>query len=237
MDRRASEKFFAAIMNLVLQRNAIVPASLISLSLQCWGFLRHRVVFACFLSAMSTVQSTAQEHSTGAKVAIIDIAYIFQNAASIKSEIADIEQQIQRVQQFGKTEQEKLIHEAERIKTFELGTAAYRQQEEKVASMESTMKLEMFRRRKQLADAEAALYFRNYQTIYKIVAQLAEYNKIDIVLRYDSEGMNLEQPDTVLRGVMKNVVYRADSIDLTQLVLRAINEPQLAAKQASSIPR
>ncbi|MEZ6089793.1 MAG: OmpH family outer membrane protein [Pirellulaceae bacterium] len=174
-----------------------------------------------------------QEPSGGSKVALIDIEYVFQNADSIKSEIAGIEQQMVKLRQFGKSEQDKLLREAEIIKTLEPGTAAYLQQEEKVASMESSLKLETFRRRKQLADAEAALYFKNYQRIHRIVAQIAVYNNIDLVLRYDSEAMDLQQPETVLRGVMKNVVYRIDSIDLTHMVLDALSTTHHVAEASA----
>lgn len=176
----------------------------------------------------------AQQASTGAKVAIIDVAYIFKNAETIQSEVKKLEAEMQQLQQFGQSKQEEMRREAKMLSSFKPDSPEYAQQEEKLASMESSLKLEAIRRRKSLAEAEAGLYFTNYQRLQQIVRQVAEFNKIDLVLRYDSEGMDIEQPDTVLRSVMKTVVYRAESIDLTQLVLQAMNQTQVARAPAAT---
>ncbi len=76
--------------------------------------------------------------------------------------------------------------------------------------MESKLRLDMNRKRKELADAEAKIYFDNYQLIANGVKFLAQHYKINLVLRYNSEDMDLEKGDSVIRGVMKNIVYHDD---------------------------
>ncbi|WP_417740089.1 OmpH family outer membrane protein [Rosistilla oblonga] len=176
----------------------------------------------------------AETKTSAGKFAIIDVAYIFKNAASIKAEVEAIEQQMAELQRYGKAKQQEMLKEAQAIKAFKPGSLQYAQQEEKIAALEASLKLEVFRRRKSLASAEAELYFAGYQKMHQIVSQIARYNNIDLVLRYDSESMDLEKPDTVLRSVMKNVVYRRDTIDLTQIVLAALDKTQVAAKPVAS---
>ncbi|MDA8746365.1 hypothetical protein N9N28_17215, partial [Rubripirellula amarantea] len=72
----------------------------------------------------------------------------------------------------------------------------YSAQEEKVASLESKLRLDMARKRKELADAEAQIYFQNYQRIAKTVELIAKHNKVNIVLRYNSENMDLEKGES-----------------------------------------
>ncbi|QDS87790.1 Outer membrane protein (OmpH-like) [Rosistilla ulvae] len=176
----------------------------------------------------------AESPTAAGRFAIIDVAYIFKNAASIKAEVAAIEQQMAGLQRYGKAKQQEMLEEAKAIQALKPGSIEYARQEEKVAELESSLKLEVFRRRKSLADAEASLYFANYQKMHQIIAQLAQYNNIDLVLRYDGEGMDIDKPDTVLRSVMKNVVYRSDAIDLTQIVLAAMEKTQVAAKPVAN---
>lgn len=179
----------------------------------------------------------AQSPEPARKFAIIDIAFIFKNAISIKNEVDAIEQQMIQLQRFGKSKQQEMLNEAEAIRSLERGTVEYAQQEEKVAALESTLKLEVFRRRKRLADAETQLYFTNYRKMHRIIKQLAESNNIDVVFRYDSESMDIDKPDTVLRGVMKNVVYRSAAIDITKVVMSAMDQTQLASAPAANAIR
>ncbi|QDV68108.1 Outer membrane protein (OmpH-like) [Rosistilla carotiformis] len=200
-------------------------------------FITSMVFGVLSLGTSAMHHCTAQDSPPPGKFAIIDVAYIFKNAECIKAEVAAIEQQMAELQNFGKAKQQELLNEAKAIKAFKPGSLEYARQEEKLAELESQLKLEVFRRRKSLADAEAGLYFDGYQKMHRIISQVAQYNNIDLVLRYDSEAMDLEKPDTVLRSVMKNVVYRADTIDLTQIVLAALDKTEIAAAPVASTLR
>ena len=188
------------------------------------------MVCTLFGGALST--ANAQNANNGlARIAIIDVAYIFKNATPIKEEVARVEQSLKELQQQQQAKQQEMIKESQLLRTFKPGTADYVKQEEKLAKLETDIKLELVRRRKALAEAEANLYYTNYQKIKKIVTQVAEFNKIDLVLRYDSEAMDLEKPNSVLRGVMKTVVYRSPKLDLTKMVLQAVNKVQVAQRK------
>ena len=119
---------------------------------------------------------------------------------------------------------EELKQAAERLKTFKVGTSDYTSQEEQVASMESKLRLDMARKRKELADAEARIYFENYQRIASGVQFLAQHYKINMVLRYNSEEMDLERGDSVIRGVMKNIVYHDEALDMTKGVMQYLDK-------------
>ncbi|MEZ6091005.1 MAG: OmpH family outer membrane protein [Pirellulaceae bacterium] len=145
------------------------------------------------------------QQSAGGKIAVIDVAYI-KNSDAIKGEVAQIENSMKAYEQEMANVRKTMQQEAELLKQYKPGTTEYAQQEEKLAGMESKVKLETIRKRKELADAEAKIYYDNYQKIRQVVKQVSEYNGIDLVLRYNSEEMELEKQDSVLRGVMKGVV-------------------------------
>ena len=71
---------------------------------------------------------------------------------------------------------------------------------------------------------EAKIYFDNYQLIAKGVKFLANHYKINLVLRYNSEDMDLEKGDSVIRGVMKNIVYHDKALDMTQGVMQYLDK-------------
>jgi len=165
----------------------------------------------------------------GHKVAVIDVAYIFKNHAAIKDEVAKVEAELKQFDAELTGKREELQQAAAELKTFKPGTPEYAAAEEKVASMESRLRLDMARKRKELSDAEAKIYYDNYQRIAAGVKFLANHYKINLVLRYNSEEMNLEQGESVIRGVMKNIVYHDESLDMTKGVMQYLDQTMRVA--------
>lgn len=179
----------------------------------------------------------ADSPGASGRFAILDVSYVFKNTESIKTEAEQLEKQMMQLQEYSQSQQQRMRGEAQTLQSLDPASSDYAAQEEKLAGLESSIKLELVRRRSALSDAETRLYYSHYQRMQQIVRQIAKYNNIDIVLRYDSEAMDIEDPDSVLRGIMKEVVHRADSIDLTQLVLQAMNQPQVATGSATNPTR
>jgi Skp family chaperone for outer membrane proteins len=133
---------------------------------------------------------------------------------------------------------EELQRSAAMMKEYKPGSPEYTQAEEQVAEMESKLRLEMARKRKELADSEAKIYYENYQRIAAGVKFLANHYKINLVLRYNSEEMNLEQGESVIRGVMKSIVYHDDSLDMTKGVMQYLDQTMSqAAAQTAKQPQ
>lgn len=179
-------------------------------------------LLALTVATVTQTPADAQDASFG-PVAVVDVAYIFKNDPSIKSQIESVETKMKSIDGELKGKREELKNAAAQLKTFKPGTPEYAAAEEKVAGMESKLRLEMARKRKELADAEAQVYFDNYQTIAQGVKLLAQHYKVSLVLRYNSEDMDKAKGESVVRGVMKNVVYHDDKIDMTPAVMQYLN--------------
>jgi len=165
----------------------------------------------------------AQGASTGHQIAVVDVAYIFKNHPAIKSQVTKVEDELKSFEQELTGKRDELKNAANELKTFKPGSPEYAAAEERVAGMESRLRLDMARKRKEISDAEAKIYFDNYQLISAGVKYIANYNKINLVLRYNSEEMDLEQGESVIRGVMKSIVYHDDSIDMTKAVMQYLD--------------
>ena len=182
-------------------------------------------------------KASAQEASpsTGHRVAVVDVAYIFKNHPGIKAQVQSVEGDLKTYDGQLQGKREELKQAAEMLKTFKVGSPEYTSQEEKVASMESKLRLDMARKRKELADAEARIYYENYQRIAAGVKFLAQHYKINMVLRYNSEEMDLEKGESVIRGVMKNIVYHDDALDMTKGVMQYLDQ-SMAKEQTAGRP-
>ena len=174
------------------------------------------------LSVLAPTAASAQD--SGHRIAVVDVAFIFKNSEGIKAQVKEVENNLKEFDQELQAKREELKSSAEKLKTFNVGTPQYTALEEQVASMESKLRLDMARKRKELADREAKIYYDNYQHIAAGVKILAQHYKINLVLRYNSEEMELEKGESVIRGVMKNIVYHDDSLDMTPGVMQYLEK-------------
>jgi Skp family chaperone for outer membrane proteins len=184
------------------------------------------------LTALAPVAASAED--TGHRIAVVDVAYIFKNHPGIKVQVEKVENDLKSYDAELQAKREKLKQAAEQLKTYKVGSPEYTAQEEQVASLESKLRLDMARKRKELADAEAKIYYDNYQLIANGVKFLANHYKINLVLRTNSEDMNLDNADSVIRGVMKGIVYHDDNLDMTQGVMQYLDQTLKVAKQPAA---
>ncbi len=187
------------------------------------------IAFAMFaVSALAPATVSAQQaestHQPGHRVALIDVGYIFKNLPEIKAQVSKVESDLRAYEAEIKQKQDTLKQSAAQLKTLKVDTDDYARQEEHVANLGSRLRLDMARKRQELRDAEAKIYYENYQRIAAAVKAIATHNNIQLVLRFNSEDMALEQSESVARAVMKNVVYLDSTIDMTKTVMRYLEQ-------------
>ena len=181
-------------------------------------------IFSAIASMFVLAPAIASAQEAPHRIAVVDVAYIFKNHPGIKAQVTQVETNLKNYDAELKTKRDALKKAAEQLKTFNVGSPEYAAQEERVAGRESKLRLDMARKRKELADAEARIYFENYQQIAAGVKFLAGHYKINLVLRYNSEDMDQTAGDSVIRGVMKNIVYHDESLDMTKGVMQYLTK-------------
>ena len=192
-----------------------------------------KALFLAIVSLTLLAPGFAKAQESAHRIAVVDVAYIFKNHPGIKAQVEKVENDPKSYDAKLQAKRDELKQAAEQLKAFKIGSAEYAAQEELVASMESKLRLDMARTRKELADAEAKIYFQNYKLIKEGVKFLANHYKINLVLRYNSEDMDLANGETVLRGVMKNIVYHDESLDMTKGVMQYLDQSMKTANSGS----
>ncbi|MEO1619019.1 MAG: OmpH family outer membrane protein [Planctomycetota bacterium] len=194
--------------------------------------VRHQVFgMAIGLAAVLApwASTVSAQESAPHRIAVVDVAYIFRNHAGIKDQMSKVEANLKAYDAELKQKREELKNLAARLKDLKPGTPDYAQLEERFAEMDSKLRLDMNRKRKELADAEAKVYYDNYQHIAAGVKFLANHYKINLVLRYNSEEMKQAEGQSVLRGVMKSIVYHDSELDMTPGVMQYLDQKLTAS--------
>ncbi len=172
----------------------------------------------------------------GHRIAVVDVAYIFKNHPGIRSEVQAVQDNLKAFDTKMKQEQAALKQLAEQLKQYKVGTPDYQKLEAEIAEKDSKLRLQMAGKQRELAQEEARIYFRNYERITAGVKVMADYYKINLVLRYNSDKLDLEKPESVVRGVMKNIVYHDQDLDMTKAIMQYLTKQMeaQAAKPAAS---
>ena len=91
-------------------------------------------------------------------------------------------------------------------------------------------------KRKEFMEAEARAYFNAYTQIVDEVTAFAERYRIGLVLRFNSEQIDPSDPQTVLQGVNRAVVYQ-DRLNITPQILEQLNRGSVPAQARSTGPQ
>ena len=188
---------------------------------------------SAFASASLSAQQAEPMHQPGHRVAPIDVAYIFRNLPAVKAHISKVKADLKKEELELKQRRDTLKQAVEQLKTLTVGSVDYARQEEYVANLESQLRPHRVPRCREPNEAEVRLYYDSHQQIAAAVRVIATDNNIHLVLNFNSEEMDLEQSDSVSRGVMKNIVYHDSTTNITDTVMRYL-EQQANAPQAET---
>ncbi|TWU22856.1 Outer membrane protein (OmpH-like) [Novipirellula artificiosorum] len=97
------------------------------------------------------------------------------------------------------------------------------------------MRLPRVHKHRELSEAEARIYYDSYHQIAAALRAVATDYNIQLVLNFSSEEMDLEQNESVFRGVMRNVVYHDSTINMTNTVMRYLEEQTNTSQDATIV--
>ena len=183
------------------------------------------VIFAvAALIAFSPSFVLAQE--TG-RVAILDVAKVFKENAAFDAKVKAIKKQADALK-------EQITAEQDRIKkaVMELrGAPAGPERNKKEAELEqqhTRLRTTTRQSEAELLRREAQVYYETYREMQAVVEAVSKANGLSLVLRFDSESIDPNNRNEVIKGVNRAVVFHRQ-LDLTSLVSKELNARMAAA--------
>ncbi|MCS7239258.1 MAG: OmpH family outer membrane protein [Thermoguttaceae bacterium] len=159
----------------------------------------------------------------GPFIAMVDVGYIFKNHVRFKQMMDSLKAEIQQADARVRAENDAIRQMMQQLEQERPGTPNYKQLEEAIAKKRADLQVQMGLQRKEFVLREAKLYHSVYQEIEQVVRYYATQNNIAVVLRFNGEPADPDDPDSILREINKPVVYFAPTLDLTPVVLEALN--------------
>lgn len=186
--------------------------------LSVWAILTGSLI----LLAASSAFAQAPARPAGTSVAVVDINFIFKNHARFNQKMEEIKGEIENFERHLRDERDKITAKTEELQKIPAGSPQYKQLEESIASMHTTLSLETGRKRKEILENEAKVYYNAYREIEDHVALFADKYGIGLVLRFNSEEMDVTKRDSVLQGINRAVVFQRN-LNITNAILEELN--------------
>ncbi len=186
-----------------------------NISRRCATIVASLVIFA-------SIPAFAQ--SAGTSVVVLDVGKVFKEHRRFKQKMETMKGDVTNFENYLKSQRTKVQNMVTELKEkFKTGTPGYAAQEKQIAKISSDMEVETRLKRKEFVQHEAKIFYDTYQEITSAVAQFATKYKIDLVLRFNSEPINPDNPQQILAGVNQNIVYHSKPRDVTVQIIEMLN--------------
>lgn len=192
--------------------------------------MNHRLFFQVALAAgaVAGFVNSAAAQAPPPPVAIIDMTYIFENHPGFQARRNALRGQVEQAEVDVKGRQEEIKKLVDRLNDYSPGTPEYKQLEEDITKRDADLKVSVQLSKKDFLLHEAKMYFTVYQEIADETRMYAERAGIQLVLRFNGDQIDTNNPQEVLKELNKTVVYSSPSIDITPIVLEQIKRRQSA---------
>ena len=184
------------------------------------------IVFLTFLAirAQDPAQSVSSPSGDFTKVALLDVNKLFKENAAFKEEMDKLKKNADEMDKKMKDEDAALKASAEKLQKMTVGTPEYAELEESIAREKTSLTLKIQTQRREFLQREANMYRLTFQKISAEVEKYAREHQIDLVLRFMNEPVDANNPESILGGINKPVVYHDEKLDITPAILKIMAE-------------
>lgn len=173
--------------------------------------------------------ASAQSHGPG--IAIIDLTYIFENHGRFKAMRENMQRDVKRAEDELNLRKDELTKLAEQLNEFRPGSPNFKSIEEELAGRQADLNVKVKLQQKEFLQQEAKIYYTVYQEIIQEVGYYAKQHGINLVLRFNGDPVEVDEPQSVLKALNNPIVYH-DRIDITPFILDQLNRRQAANPDA-----
>lgn len=186
------------------------------------------------LAGVLTLTNTAWSQDGGAapaaasnlphKVGLIDMAHVFKNYKKFEFLREDLKTEIASSEEKAKGMQTELQQMQTNLKAMTEGSAPYTKLEQEI--VKKAAEFESFRRAasRDFLKKESQIYLQVYNETTEAVKKYADFYKYTLVIRFNREELDTDNPQNLLQGMNRQVVYHRGEDDITGPVLKFLNE-------------
>jgi outer membrane protein len=172
-------------------------------------------------------------------VAIIDLTYVFSHHNRFTTLTNAMKADVESAETALKTERDSINKLAKTLDDYKKGTPEYKQLEQSLTRKQADLSLKVNMQKKDFLERESKIYYSVYEEILDMVKYYSEKNGIVLVIRFNGDPPDRNNPQEVLKELNKSVVYSNPAIDITPVIVEMLNQngqPAGAKAPPAAIP-
>lgn len=168
------------------------------------------------------------------KVGLIDMGHIFNEYSKLKVLKEEYTLDMQESETRAKGMVKKIQDLQAELKELKEGSPEYTEREQKFAKL--TSEFDTFRKvtQKDLVRKEAKMFHTVYLEVQDNVERLCKHHGYTLVLRFNKDDLNTNDPQKLIQGLNRQVVYHRNRDDMTAAVLKMLNQQYDKANPAAA---
>ena len=183
------------------------------------------VIFLLIGMAQAKPTSRPRKVSKGDRIALVDMAEVFKKFEAFTDHREKLKKEVLASAATAKIQREKLTELQGDLKDAVTGSKAARQLQKDL--IKKAAEYQTFRKTEQLRflNQEAAIYKTIYMKVKKVVSEIAAKRGFTLVIRFSHKGVATAlDSKTILKRMNRLVVSYDKSIDITETVLKTLND-------------
>jgi Skp family chaperone for outer membrane proteins len=177
-------------------------------------------IVATLVTMLCAVGAAQAQH---ASVAIIDMGYIFKNHAGFQAATAEMGKDVKAADTAFNDKKDLIRKMIQKIESYNKGSVEYKQLEQEITKAQADLQVEVKLVQKSFIERESKIYYEVYQKVLDEVKRYADSAGIVLVLRFNGDPADKNNPEEVLRNVNQAIVYYHQAIDITPIIRDQLN--------------
>ncbi len=177
--------------------------------------------WASLTSSPASAQPPAAGQSLQPYVYLVDMNYIFKKHVRLAAERKALTAEADKLQKDFEEQMRGVQEHAKQLGPggFKPGSPEYNALEEQLTKEKSTIQTNIQQKRREFILRESHMLFNAYTEISQEVKAYCETHGIAIVMNFNGDKMNAENPEEIARGISRQVVYYNEALDITRFIL------------------
>lgn len=168
------------------------------------------------------------------KVGLIDMARLFKEYKKFEALREGLKAEFESSQGEAQVKQQQIARLQEEMKSFDPSSAEYQQREAKITQLGAELQSFAKIAQRDLFRKESQIYKQVYLEAQDMVKMFAQARNYTLVLRYNNEELDTDDPQKLIQGMNRQVIYHRESDDITGYIIGALNDRYAKSAGASA---
>jgi Skp family chaperone for outer membrane proteins len=179
-------------------------------------------VLSLLHAGLTPAPAVAQQREAS-RIAVIDIKYILENHVRFKQSMEGLKARFEKAGKELNAERMQIVEMEKRLLELKPSTVDYNRLDEQINRAKAEWTLKANKHKKEIRNSEAQILWNVYYEIKTETKRYCETNGIGLVIQFNGEPIDSKQPQNVVQGISRPIVYNAPSLDITPRILGILN--------------